>query len=72
MWTLQTPPKVPILQGIYPDRPKDSEIHSDSTKRKIKIRKGEEKNLLHNTRNPPEKEREINKEADVHTNPQQE
>ena len=35
------PPSLPILQGIYPDRPKDSEIHFDnlapSAKMKIKI-----------------------------------
>ena len=37
------PPSLQILQGIYPDRPKDSEIHFDTsaTSAKIKIKKGE-------------------------------
>ena len=37
------PPSLPILQGIYPDRPKDSEIHFDTLalSAKIKIKKGE-------------------------------
>ena len=41
------PPSLPILQGIYPDRPKDSEIHFDTLapSAKIKIKKG--KNLSH-------------------------
>ena len=45
------PPSLPILQGIYPDRPKDSEIHFDTLAPSAKIK----------IRNPPEKEREINK-----------
>ena len=38
------PPSLPILQGIYPDRPKDSEIHFDTLapSAKIKIKKGEQ------------------------------
>ena len=42
------PPSLPILQGIYPDRPKDSEIHFDALapSAKIKIKKGEKK-LFH-------------------------
>ena len=41
------PPSLPILQGIYPDRLKDSEIHFDTLapSAKIKIKKG--KNLFH-------------------------
>ena len=37
------PPSLPILQGIYPDRPKDSEIHFDTLapSAKINIKKGE-------------------------------
>ena len=36
-------PSLPILQGIYPDRPKESEIHFDTLapSAKIKIKKGE-------------------------------
>ena len=43
------PPSLPILQGIYPDRPKDSEIHFDTLapSAKIKIKQGETKKLLH-------------------------
>ena len=43
------PPFLPILQGIYPDQPKDSEIHFDTLapSAKIKIKKGREKKLLH-------------------------
>ena len=41
------PPSLPIQQGIYPDRPKDSEIHFDTLapSAKIKIKKG--KSLFH-------------------------
>ena len=37
------PPSLPILQGIYPDRPKVSEVHFDTLapSAKIKIKKGE-------------------------------
>ena len=37
------PPSLPILQGIYPDRPKDSEIHLETLapSAKINIKKGE-------------------------------
>ena len=47
------PPSLPILQGIYPDRPKDSEIHFDTLARsaKIKFKKGEKKKSF--TRNSP-------------------
>ena len=34
-------PSLPILQGIYPDRPKDSEIHFDTLAPNAKIEKGE-------------------------------
>ena len=36
-------PSLPVLQGIYPDRPKESEIHFDTLapSAKIKIKKGE-------------------------------
>ena len=58
-WSLRMkPPSLPILQGIYPDRPKDSEIHFNTLSPSAKIKRGE-KNF--STRNPPEKEREINK-----------
>ena len=65
------PPSLPVLQGIYPDRPKDSEIHFDTLvpSAKIKIKKGEK---------PPSQETlqknkgKSTKEANVHTNPQQE
>ena len=41
------PPSLPILQGIYPDRPKDSEIHVDTLVplQILKLKKG--KNLFH-------------------------
>ena len=39
------PPSLPILQGIYPDRPKDSEIHFDTLAPTAKIKKG--KKLFH-------------------------
>ena len=32
------PPSLPILQGIYPDRPKDSEIHFDTLAPSAKIK----------------------------------
>ena len=52
-------PSLPILQGIYPDRPKESEIHFDTLapSAKIKIKKGEKPP----SQETPEKEREINK-----------
>ena len=54
------PPSLPILQEIYPDRPKDSEIHFDALapSAKIKIKKGE-KPFSQETLQ--KKEREINK-----------
>ena len=65
------PPSLPILQGIYPDRPKDSEIHCDTLapSAEIKIKKGEK---------PPSQEtlhkmkRKSTKEENLHTNPDQE
>ena len=64
-------PSLPILQGIYPDRPKDSEIHFDTLapSAKIKIKKGEK---------PPSQEAlqktkgKSTEEENVHTNPHQE
>ena len=64
------PPSLPILQGIYPDRPKDSEIHFDTLapSAKIKIKIGEK---------PPSQETlqkmkgKLTKGDNVHTNPQQ-
>ena len=65
------PPSLPILQGIYPDRPKDSEIQFDALapSAKIKIKKREKL--------PPQEtlqkmKRQSTKEENVHTNPQQE
>ena len=66
------PPSFPILQGIYPDRPKDSEIRFDTLapSAKIKIKKGEKK--------PPsqkslqKKKGQSTKETNVHTNRKQE
>jgi len=65
------PPSLPILQGIYPDRPKDSEIHFDTLapSAKIKIKKGE-KPFSQETLQ--KKKGKSTKEANVHTNPQQE
>jgi len=65
------PPSLPILQGIYPDRPKDSEIHFDTLapSAKIKIKKGK-KPFSQETLQ--KKNGKSTKEADVHTNPQQE
>ena len=53
------PPSLPVLQGMYPDRPKDSEIHFDTLapSAKIKMKKMGKTSF---TRNPPENEREIN------------
>ena len=65
------PPSLPILQGIYPDRPEDSEIHFDTLapSAKIKIKK-EEKPFSQETL---QKEKgKSTKEANVQTNPQQE
>ena len=53
-------PSLPILQGIYPDRPKESEIHFDTLAPSAKI-KIEKRRKTSFTRNSPEKEREINK-----------
>ena len=39
------PPSLPVLQGIYPDQPKDSEIHFDTLAPSAKIKKG--KKLFH-------------------------
>ena len=39
------PPSLPILQGIYPDRPKDSEIYFDTLAPSAKIKKWN--NLFH-------------------------
>ena len=65
------PPSLPILQGIYPDRPKDSEIHFDTLapSAKINIKKGE-KPFSQET--PQKKKGKSTKEANEHTNPQQE
>ena len=48
------PPSLPILQGIYPDRPEDSEIYFDTLapSAKIKIKKGEKNSF---TKSPPKK-----------------
>ena len=65
------PPSLPILQGIYPDRPKDSEIHFDNLapSAKIKIKKGE-KPFSQETLQ--KKKGKSTKEENEHTNPQQE
>ena len=39
------PPSLPVLQGIHPDRPNDSEIHFDTLAPDAKIKNG--KNLFH-------------------------
>ena len=64
-------PSLPILQGIYPDRPKDSEIHFDALapSAKIKIKKGEKPFSQETLQKKKEKS---TKEANEHTNPQQE
>ena len=41
------PPSLQILQGIYPDRPKDSEIHSDTLAPSVKIKIKKGKNIRH-------------------------
>ena len=63
------PPSLPILQGIYPDRPKDSEIHFDTLalSAKIKIKKGE-KPFSQETLQ--KKKGKSTKGANEHTNPQ--
>ena len=53
---------------IYPDRPKDSEIHFD-TLAKIKIKKGEKTPSQETLQ---KKKGKSTTEANVHTNPQQE
>ena len=65
------PPSLPILQGIYPDRPKDSEIHFDTLapSAKIKIKKGEKPFSQEALQ---KKKGKSTKEANEHTNPQQE
>ena len=65
------PPSLPILQGLYPDRPKDSELHFDTLapSAEIKIKKGEKppsQETLHKMKG------KSTKEENVHTNPQQE
>ena len=42
------PPSLPTLRGIYPDRPKDSEIHFDTLAPSAKIKKGNK--LFHKKR----------------------
>ena len=61
---------LPIIQGIYRDRPKDSEIHFDTLapSAKIKIKKGE-KPFSQETLQT--KKGKSTKEANVHTNPQE-
>ena len=65
------PPSLPILQGIYPDRPKDSEIHFDTLapSAKIKILK-RGKHFSQETLQ--KKKGKSTKEANEHTNLQQE
>jgi len=65
------PQSLPILQGIYPDRPKDSEMHFDTLapSAKIKIKKG--KNKFKKSQETLQKKKST-KEANVHINPQQE
>ena len=65
------PPSLPILQGIYPDRPKDSEIHFDTLapSAKIKIKKG---GKPFSQETLQKKKGKSTKEANEHTNPQQE
>ena len=64
-------PSLPILQGIYPDRPKDSEIHFDTLapSAEIKIKKGEKppsQETLHKMKG------KSTKEENLHTNTHQE
>ena len=71
-WSLQMkPPSLPILQGIYPDQPKDSEIHFDTLapSATIKTKKGEKPLSQETLQKMKEKS---TKEENVHTNPQQE
>ena len=65
------PLSLPIVQGIYPDQLKDSEIHFDTLapSAKIKIKKGE-KTFLQETLQ--KKNGKSTKEANDHTDPQQE
>ena len=65
------PPSLLILQGIYSDRPKDSEIHSDTLapSAKIKIKKGEK---CPSQETLQKKKGQSTKEENVHTNLQQE
>ena len=65
------PQSLPILQGIYPDQPKDSEIHFDTLapSAKIKIKKGEKPFSQEALQKMKGKS---TKEENVHTNPQQE
>ena len=58
------PPSLPILQGIYPDRPKDSEIHFDT------LAPSAEKPPLQETLQ--KRKRKSTKEENVHTNPRNE
>ena len=65
------PPSLPILQGIYPDRPKDSEIHFDTLapSAKIKIKK---RGKPFSQETLQKKKGKSTKEVNEHTNPQQE
>ena len=56
------PPSLPVLQGIYPDRPKVSEIHFDTLAPKAKIKKG--KNLFHKK---PSRKRKGNQKRQMYT-----
>ena len=72
------PSSLPILQGIYPDRPEDSEIHFDTLapSAKIKFKKGEKKNpsqeTLHKKKGKSTKEAQILSKNELAINPQQE
>ena len=65
------PPSLSVLQGIYPDRPKDSEIHFDTLapSAKVKILEREKPPSQETLQKMKEKS---TKEENVHTNPQQE
>ena len=65
------PPSLPILQGIYSDRPKDSEIHFDTLalSAKIKIKKGENPFSQETLQ---KKKGKSTKDENVHTNTHQE
>ena len=63
---LMKPPSLPILQGIYPDRPKDSEIHLDTMapSAKINIKKRRKTSF---TRTPPEKKGKNQQKRQMYT-----